>query len=83
MTKQPDLLENNGTEIIIKYLEQSTESELKRLVLKWTKECCVMHEMNRYILYTYINLLLQCIIYIHFIGSVFSMQILLISLRNY
>lgn len=46
MSKQPDLLDDNGVKIIILYLKQG-EVELRRLAVKWTKECCVMHEMNR------------------------------------
>lgn len=47
MTKQPDLLDEKGVETIISYLDKQKDSEVQRLILKWTKECCVMHEMNR------------------------------------
>lgn len=46
MNKQPDLLNNTGVEIIIYYLKND-DLELKQLVLKWIKECCILHEMNR------------------------------------
>lgn len=46
MNKQPDLMDHHGKEFIFYYLKQD-EIELKRLVLKWIKECCIMHEMNR------------------------------------
>lgn len=48
MTKQPDLLDERGVEFIVNNLkDQSLDPELQRLILKWTKECCVLHEMNR------------------------------------
>lgn len=50
MTKQPDLLDDKGVELIIRYLDNVKDPEIQRLILKWTKECCIMHEMNRYIL---------------------------------
>lgn len=46
MNKQPDLLNDQGIEVVMSYLKKD-DLELKQLVLKWTKECCVMHEMNR------------------------------------
>lgn len=48
MTKQPDLLDEKGVEFIVNNLKnQNLDLELQRLILKWTKECCVLHEMNR------------------------------------
>lgn len=48
MTKQPDLLDDRGVEFIVNNLkEEKLDPELQRLILKWTKECCVLHEMNR------------------------------------
>lgn len=46
MNKQPDLLDDKGKELMFNYLKHD-EVELKRLVLKWVKECCVLHEINR------------------------------------
>ncbi|KAJ8925485.1 hypothetical protein NQ315_009323 [Exocentrus adspersus] len=47
MSKQPDLLDHRGIEIIISLLEKDEDIELKRLTLRWTKECCILHEKNR------------------------------------
>jgi len=48
MTQQPDLLDDRGIEFIKNNLKDQTQDpELQRLILKWTKECCVMHEINR------------------------------------
>ncbi|KAL1513146.1 hypothetical protein ABEB36_002601 [Hypothenemus hampei] len=48
MTMQPDLLDARGVEFIINNLkDQNQDPQLQRLILKWTKECCVAHEMNR------------------------------------
>ncbi|XP_060536348.1 armadillo repeat-containing protein 6 homolog [Cylas formicarius] len=48
MTKQPDLLDPRGIDFIMSNLNNNTlDLELQRLTLKWTKECCVMHEVNR------------------------------------
>ncbi|KAJ8932460.1 hypothetical protein NQ314_014642 [Rhamnusium bicolor] len=47
MSKQPDLLDDRGVEIIVSYLGKDTDIETKRLTLKWAKECCIMHELNR------------------------------------
>ncbi|EFA06986.1 Armadillo repeat-containing protein 6 homolog-like Protein [Tribolium castaneum] len=46
MTKQPDLLDERGVLVILSNLDKG-EPETQRFVLKWCKECCVMHEMNR------------------------------------
>lgn len=48
MCKQPDLLDDRGVEVIIQFLDKQKDPEILRLVLKWTKECCIMHEVNRY-----------------------------------
>lgn len=48
MTKQPDLLDSRGVEFIMSNIKDDNQDfEIRRLILKWTKECCVMHEMNR------------------------------------
>lgn len=46
MTKQPDLLDDRGAQIIISNLSLDT-LEIQKLSLKLCRECCVMHEMNR------------------------------------
>lgn len=48
MTKQPDLLDDKGIQTMINFLDKQKDSEVQRLILKWIKECCVMHELNRY-----------------------------------
>lgn len=47
MKKQPDLLDERGVQVIIDYLDKDKDQEVQRLLLKWVKECCIMHEMNR------------------------------------
>lgn len=48
MSKQPDLLDDRGVTFIIDNLKDHTQDpELERLLLKWSKECCIMHENNR------------------------------------
>lgn len=47
MTKQPDLLNERGIAVMIDYLKTKKDQEVQRLLLKWVKECCVLHEMNR------------------------------------
>ncbi|CAG9821220.1 unnamed protein product [Phaedon cochleariae] len=47
MTKQPDLLDEKGIEIILSNLKKEADYDLKKLSLRWAKECCIMHEMNR------------------------------------
>ncbi|XP_023017098.2 armadillo repeat-containing protein 6 homolog [Leptinotarsa decemlineata] len=47
MSKQPDLLNERGIEVIISNLKKGVDFDIKKLTLRWTKECCVMHEMNR------------------------------------
>ncbi|KAF7279813.1 hypothetical protein GWI33_006735 [Rhynchophorus ferrugineus] len=52
MTKQPDLLDSRGVEFIMTNIKDDNQDfEIRRLILKWTKECCVMHEMNRQHIY--------------------------------
>lgn len=48
MTKHPDLLDEAGVRTIINYLDKQKDQEVQRLLLKWTKECCIMHETNRF-----------------------------------
>ncbi|KAJ8978531.1 hypothetical protein NQ317_000903 [Molorchus minor] len=47
MRKQPDLLDARGIRMIISFLRPDVDSDLTKLALKWTKECCILHEMNR------------------------------------
>lgn len=47
MTKQPDLLNERGVTAIIDYLDKNKDQEVQRLLLKWVKECCILHELNR------------------------------------
>ncbi|CAH0550317.1 unnamed protein product [Brassicogethes aeneus] len=47
MTKNPDLLDIEGVKTIISFLKKNEESIIKRLTLKWAKQCCVMQEKNR------------------------------------
>lgn len=54
MTKQPDLLDDKGVQTMVKFLEKQKDSEVRKFLLRWIKECCVMHEHNRY---KYLNFL--------------------------
>lgn len=47
MSKQPDLLDERGVQLIIDYLDKNKDQEVQRFLLKWVKECCILHEMNR------------------------------------
>ena len=47
MTKQPDLFEEKGAQVIMGNLEETVDPDIQKFILKWCKECCVMHEMNR------------------------------------
>lgn len=47
MAKQPDLLDDRGIHYIVKTLKSQPEEMITRNCLKWTKECCVLHENNR------------------------------------
>lgn len=47
MTKQPDLLNEKGVEIILENLDPSCDTEIIIVCLKWTRECCLFHEKNR------------------------------------
>lgn len=47
MTKQPDLLNEKGVEIILENLDPSCGTEIIIVCLKWTRECCLFHEKNR------------------------------------
>ncbi|KAG5896749.1 hypothetical protein JTB14_031729 [Gonioctena quinquepunctata] len=46
-SKQPDLLDDRGVQFIISNLGKETQPDVKRLCLRFAKECCVMHETNR------------------------------------
>lgn len=48
MTQQPDLLEEEGIKTIIDFLDQQKDAEIQKWILKWVKECCVLHEINRF-----------------------------------
>ncbi|XP_049786589.1 armadillo repeat-containing protein 6 homolog [Schistocerca cancellata] len=47
MTGQPDLLDEKGTNLIIKFLKEHIDLGTQRQVLQWTKQCCLKHENNR------------------------------------
>ncbi|XP_066144711.1 armadillo repeat-containing protein 6 homolog [Euwallacea fornicatus] len=48
MTKQPDLLDDRGVQFIINNLKDHNQDlSLQCLILKWTKVCCILHELNR------------------------------------
>lgn len=47
MTQQPDLLDVRGVKLINDYLDRKKSDEIRRLLFKWVKECCVLHEVNR------------------------------------
>jgi len=47
MTKQPDLLDKEGINNIINVLDKSKNEDVIEWVLKWTRECCILHEKNR------------------------------------
>ncbi|XP_017781091.1 PREDICTED: armadillo repeat-containing protein 6 homolog [Nicrophorus vespilloides] len=47
MTKQPDLLNAAGIQLIITTLDQQTDENVIKHLLKWTRECCILHENNR------------------------------------
>lgn len=49
MTQQPDLLNDSGVELMIYLIDNKKDNEIRKLLLKWVRECCVMHEMNRYV----------------------------------
>lgn len=50
MTKQPDLLDDLGIKTMMNILDKQADSEIEKLLLKWVRECCVMHELNRFVL---------------------------------
>lgn len=47
MSKQPDLLDGKGVQMIIMFLDKQKDGEIRKYLLKWVKECCIMHEHNR------------------------------------
>lgn len=51
MTKQPDLLDERGVKLILEFMDHNVDMEIKKASLKWAKECCIMHEMNRQALF--------------------------------
>lgn len=47
MTKQPDLLDKRGIEVIVDLSKGSRDEEVLKELFAWVKECCTMHESNR------------------------------------
>lgn len=47
MTGQPDLLDVNGVEFMMKSLKIQQSKDIQSLILKWIRECCFKHENNR------------------------------------
>lgn len=47
MNKQPDLLDDRGIKKMLSFLRIKMDFDVKKLTLKWIKNCCVLHENNR------------------------------------
>jgi hypothetical protein len=47
MSGNPDLLDRQGIEIIINYLDNQKSVDIQKKVLEWAKVCCIRHEQNR------------------------------------
>lgn len=47
MIKQPDLLDDRGVNYMVKTFREQPEEMVTRNCLKWTRECCILHERNR------------------------------------
>lgn len=47
MSGNPDLLDKQGIEVMISYLDNQKDVNIKQKVLEWTKVCCIKHEKNR------------------------------------
>lgn len=76
MTKHPDLLDESGVQTIIKYLDKQKDQDVLRLILKWAKECCIMHEMNRSEIISAIPLFSNLINFAYFRQQIFDAAIL-------
>ncbi|KAF5282530.1 hypothetical protein FQA39_LY04937 [Lamprigera yunnana] len=47
MTKQPDLLNDSGVQLMTGLLTPEQDYNVQMALLRWIKECCAMHENNR------------------------------------
>lgn len=47
MVQQPDLLDDDGTQLMMTYLDKGKNIDVQKALLKWIKECCILHEHNR------------------------------------
>jgi hypothetical protein len=47
MCGNPDLLDKQGIEIIIRFLDNQKNVEIQKIVLEWATVCCIKHEQNR------------------------------------
>lgn len=47
MTGQPDLLDADGIQFMMRSLETQTNKNIQCLFLHWIRECCIKHENNR------------------------------------
>ncbi|CAD6201268.1 GSCOCG00000069001-RA-CDS [Cotesia congregata] len=47
MTGNPDLLDSAGIDLQIELLDSQEDVECTKNILRWIKECCIKHEMNR------------------------------------
>lgn len=47
MTKQPDLLNKKGSDLMITLSKDGKDEEMLGALFGWVKECCTMHETNR------------------------------------
>lgn len=47
MTQNSDFLDENGVQMMVRLLDTQKDLDILKSTLKWTKECCILHEMNR------------------------------------
>ncbi|XP_008554566.1 armadillo repeat-containing protein 6 homolog [Microplitis demolitor] len=47
MTGNPDLLDSDGIDLQMQILDTQTDVSCIQNLLRWIKECCIKHEMNR------------------------------------
>ncbi|XP_011298333.1 armadillo repeat-containing protein 6 homolog [Fopius arisanus] len=47
MTGHPDLLDDRGVKLQIELLDSQSDVPTIQTVLRWIKQCCIKHEMNR------------------------------------
>lgn len=73
MTKNPDLLDPKGLSLILFLINVQEESSVKRALLRWVKECCVMHELNRFVNLNSYN---YCLSHLYFSGRILWIIIL-------